>query len=404
MPSPVDRSFLRGRRRLRAGLAQLILILAGLGLGLLVPAITRGPEVPARQVTDLLIAVGLGLLGAVALIFSLLFLVVQWASTTFTPRLTLFRDDPIVWRTFAFVIGLAVFAVTAALAIGNRTEVSVIVPVIAMLLLLVMLALLRTLQLRAFAAIQLAPALGSIASRGRTVLAGLYPDATGRPVAPTSLPALYTTVTWPHPPAVVQQVDVDRLLDAARTANAVIVLRGLPGTTLQRGAPVADLHGAALPATAVLAALACGRERTFVQDPLLALRLLADITLRALSPAVNDPATAVQVLDELEDLLTRVAAADTSPLSVVDSEGELRIVVPLPGFDAFVRTGLDDVIASAANSPMTLDRLRTLLVRVRDRSGDDGRRMLTARLVWVDELAGRFAHLRPPVGDGGPPP
>ncbi|MFD4180464.1 hypothetical protein [Rhodococcus sp. NPDC058514] len=52
---------------------------------------------------------------------------------------------------------------------------------------------------------------------------------------------------------------------------------------------------------------------------------------------------------------------------------------------------------------MTVDRLRVLLIRTRDRSGPADRRLLTARLAWVDELAGRFTHLRPPLGDDRPP-
>jgi Predicted membrane protein (DUF2254) len=55
---------------------------------------------------------------------------------------------------------------------------------------------------------------------------------------------------------------------------------------------------------------ATGPERTFGQDPLFAFRLLADIGLRALSPAVNDPATAVQVLDTIQSLLAPLATRD----------------------------------------------------------------------------------------------
>ena len=43
------------------------------------------------------------------------------------------------------------------------------------------------------------------------------------------------------------------------------------------------------------------RQRTFEQDPKYAIRLLVDIAIKALSPAVNDPTTAVQALDEIED-------------------------------------------------------------------------------------------------------
>ena len=92
--------FGRPRRRLRAGLLQLLCAVAGLGLGLLLPRITAEATVASTRVTEALVAVGFGVLGLVSLIFSLLFLVVQWAFTSLSPRLNLFRDDPIVWRTF----------------------------------------------------------------------------------------------------------------------------------------------------------------------------------------------------------------------------------------------------------------------------------------------------------------
>ncbi|MFC9243109.1 DUF2254 family protein [Streptomyces sp. NPDC057136] len=400
MTASVDRSVLRSvlrrRRRLRAGLTQLLFVLVGLGLGLAVPGITRGPETPARPVVDMLLATGLGVLGGIAVIFSLLFLVVQWAATTFTPRLTLFRDAPIVWRTFAFAVGQAAFCLTATLAIGSRPEVSVAVPVIAGLLLFTMLALLRQLQLRAFAAIQLAPVLNSITERGRAILDALYPRVADPTTPPTMtpLPPLRSTVTWPKAPAVLQQIDMNLLLTTAQAANAVIVLREIPGTTLQHGTALADVHDGELPASAVLDCLVTGDERTFDQDPVLAFRLLADIALRALSPAVNDPATAVQALDSMEDLLNRSSGARTGLRHVTDRAGAVRVVIRLPGWEDFLRTGLDDVIPAAMNSPMALIRTRTLLEHLRSRGDAHSHPLLTRRLAWVEEeLAGRFPQL-----------
>lgn len=120
--------FGRPRRRLRAGLVQLLCALAGLGLGLLLPRITFESTVASTKVTDLLVGVGFGVLGLVTIIFSLLFLVVQWAFTSLSPRLNLLRDDPIVWRTFGFAVGVLVFSVTTALVIGDQQKVSVVVP------------------------------------------------------------------------------------------------------------------------------------------------------------------------------------------------------------------------------------------------------------------------------------
>ncbi|MEU4709553.1 DUF2254 family protein [Nocardia salmonicida] len=370
-------------RRLRAGLSQLAFMLVGLGIGLVVPRIDSGPRAPSAQVAGALLSIGIGLLGAVALIFSMLFLVVQWVATTFTPRLMMFRDDPIVWRTFGFALGLVAFCVTAAITVGRNPEVSVFVPILAMLLLLVLIEQLRTLQLRAFSAIQLAPVLGTIADRGRIVLDAVYTghDRESRPLPPSP-----TTIVWQRPPVVLQRVDVTRLIDAATAANAVIVLRAIPGTTLHHGSPVADVHGGELSAATVLRALVVGDERTFDQDPLLAFRLLSDIALRALSPAVNDPATAVQAFDELEDLLGWVAARRLEPLRHTDHAGVERLVVRLPGWEEFLRTSVDD-IAFVVGSPMVVTGLRDALRRVRERALPEHTEQLDRRLALLDDKA-----------------
>ncbi len=140
--------FERPRRRLRAGLVQLLFAVAGLGLGLLLPRITVAPTVASTRVTEALIGVGFGVLGLVSIIFSLLFLVVQWAFSSLSPRLNLFRDDPIVCRKFGLAVGVFVFSVTAALVIGNDPEVSVIVPAAEVAGVLAALALIRALQVK----------------------------------------------------------------------------------------------------------------------------------------------------------------------------------------------------------------------------------------------------------------
>jgi uncharacterized membrane protein len=378
--------FARPRRQLRAGLLQLLCAVAGLGLGLLLPRITTEPTVASTRVSEALVGVGFGVLGLVSIIFSLLFLVVQWAFSSLSPRLNLFRDDPIVWRTFGFAIGLFVFSVTSALVIGDQTKVSVIVPAVEVVGVLAALALIRSLQVKAFASIQLAPTLAAIAGQGRGILDDLYrlPCPADRPPA-APLPALHRAVTWPNGQATLQQLDLGRLLRAAD--GAVIVLRAGIGDTLQEGAPVADLHGGEVADAAVLGGLVTGQERTFHQDPLFAFRLLADIGLRALSPAVNDPATAVQVLDTIESLLQPLASRDLDVADLADSDGTLQVVLALPSWDDYLLTGLDDLIESASRSPMVLLRARALLTSLLNTAPPSRQPPVARRLRRTEELA-----------------
>jgi uncharacterized membrane protein len=385
-----DSRFTRRRHRLRVGLSQLLFIAVGLVAGIFVPKITLSPLVSAGKIVDLLFTAGTTVISLVTVIYSLLFVVVQWVSGAFSMRLALFRDDPIVWRAFAYAIGLFVFCFTAAFAIGNDEKVSVVVPLLALVLVVGALAFMRVLQTRAFVSMLLAPTLTAITERGREILDGLYPPGDAAPPRPAELRSPRRTVTWAGRPAVLQQLHLVPLVAAASAADSVVVLRQTVGVTLLPGLPVADVHGGDPGQDVVLRAVVTGPERSFNQDPLLAFRLLADIALRALSPAVNDPATAVEAIDSLEGLLSLLAARTERADQLADEAGVVRIVLRLPRWEDFARGCLDDVIAAAAGSPMVLLRLRDLLARFGARAPAAGADFVATRAAWVDDSIARW--------------
>jgi uncharacterized membrane protein len=189
-----------------------------------------------------------------------------------------------------------------------------------------------------------------------------------------------------------QQLDVRRLSSAA--GSAVIVLRARIGDTLQDGAVVADLHGGDASDAEILAGLVTGQERTFGQDPLFAFRLLADIGLRALSPAVNDPATAVQVLDTVESLLAPLVTRDLDVAEIADDAGTVKVVLALPSWDDYLRISLDDLIEAGSRSPMVLLRARALLTGLLDAAPPPRWSSIAWRLRRAEELAsGNFPQI-----------
>lgn len=66
------------------------------------------------------------------------------------------------------------------------------------------------------------------------------------------------------------------------------------GDSIPSGAVIARVIGGSIPPDAIRRAFLLGTERTMEQDPKFALRLLVDVAIKALSPAINDPTTAVQ--------------------------------------------------------------------------------------------------------------
>jgi len=363
---------LRRKRRLRAGVVQLLGAVVALGLAFLIPQIPIGFEISTSRVIQMLIAVGAATVTFIGVVYSLLFLVVQFGSTTFTPRLNLFRDDPVVWRTFAFYTAVVVYSLTASLVIGQDEKTSGAVPIVAFVAVLTSIVLYRRLTTGAFNSIQLASALAQVARRGREVIDGLYtPDAPGsdaqdRPArasdaSPAGTPA--QEIRWPHTSAVLQVIDVPRVLHAAEQAKAVVDFKLGSGDLIAEDAIVAIATGQADPELeqVVVRALTVGDERTYEQDPLFAIRVLADIALRALSPAVNDPTTAVQALDAIDGLLRALATRQLSVGQIAGSDGTIRVRLVLPTWDEYIAVALDEIIALRYVSPNVSARIRRLL-------------------------------------------
>jgi uncharacterized membrane protein len=133
------------------------------------------------------------------------------------------------------------------------------------------------------------------------------------------------------------------------------------------GMPILRVRGTG-PAPALdtlLDAVDLGPERTFEQDPKYAIRILVDVAIKALSPAINDPTTAVQALDQIEDLLLRLGRCDLDVGRMRDAEGHLRLDMPVPSWDDLVGLALDEIRFCGATSVQVMRRVRALLQDLR---------------------------------------
>jgi len=162
---------------------------------------------------------------------------------------------------------------------------------------------------------------------------------------------------------VIVEYDLPALVQLAVAAQGVITLPYAVGDSVFEGDILAAVNGGdrPVPLTMVRQAIQLDRQRTFEQDPKYALRPLVDIAIRALSPAVNDPTTAVQTLDEIEDLLRRLATRDLEVGRVSDTAGTLRLIFPTPIWEDYLSLAFDEIRFYGATSLQVMRRLHTAL-------------------------------------------
>ncbi|MBJ7455515.1 MAG: DUF2254 domain-containing protein, partial [Thermoleophilia bacterium] len=100
-----------------------------------------------------------------------------------------------------------------------------------------------------------------------------------------------------------------------------------------------------------------GGERTLIQDPGFGLRQIVDIAARALSPAINDPTTAVQAVDRLTSLVAVLARRPDPTGFYTDGDGVVRVSAPEPGFARLAELAYTEISLFGADSPQVTRRL-----------------------------------------------
>ncbi len=201
----------------------------------------------------------------------------------------------------------------------------------------------------------------AVAREARQAVDDNYParPSTETPTLVTEPGPWHQVVLLEQPGGVIEGVEIGPLVRVAAAHDCVIRMRPVVGDFIAQGAPLFEVGGAgAIPAHELLAHVDIGRERTMFQDPAFGFRQLVDIAEKALSPAINDPTTAVQAIDRLHDLLFRLASRPDPSGHHADEAGHLRFVRSVVGWETFVTLAFEEIRQYGAASIQVQRRLR----------------------------------------------
>ena len=199
-------------------------------------------------------------------------------------------------------------------------------------------------------------------------------------------------------------------MQLAADADAVLLLELGVGDFIYPGSTVLriDERGGKLNDDRLRELVLVDRERTFEQDPAFGFRLLVDMASAALSPAVNDPTTAVQVLDELAELL-RMLSDRRLRGSISDREGTPRLYYLAPSWEDYVGLACDEIRHYGADQPQIARRMKAMLdslaeIAPPDRQAPIGeqQQLLRARVIqtYPDPAERARAEIADPQGIG----
>lgn len=367
------------RLRLRRSLILIpsLYIVAAMVLGDVIPNLDRSGRFPLRidvdipTAHDILTSTATGMLAFTGLVVSSMLLVVQFAASQYSPRLVLwFRRDPLVKHAIGSFLAASVYPIVALRELNDKAA-DVPDVTVALSLALVVGASLLFLALLQRVLDRLRPRnlLGAVLRDGIAAGESIYPRALGPDTAP---PAEDWRRGDPHVirmrthHGVLASFDRDPLVHAAKDAGVTIELVPSVGEYLSPGDPLFRVHGGTIPDRFAARALVVSDERTIEQDPAFALRIMVDTAIRALSPAVNDPTTAVQGIDAIEDLVRALADRDLETSLARDDAGVVRLYWPAPSWDALLDLAFSEIRMYGAASIQVTRRMRAALADLRD--------------------------------------
>jgi uncharacterized membrane protein len=303
----------------------------------------------------------------IVFVCSALLVAVQLASSQLTPRIiAIMFKDPVTKGSL--VVFVFTFTFTLAALVRITSAVPPLTAHLAAYSGLASLGVFLFLIDHVGKALRPSGALWAVASIGRKVIADVYPRHLSESPSATqvSLPAPAGVPPRAIPSrrdGVVLAFDISGLVALAERADCLIELVPQVGDFVVAGDPLYRVYpaGAKVLAEALWHSVAIGQERTMEQDPAFAFRIIVDIASKGLSPAINDPTTAVLALDQVHHLLREVGQRCLDDERVRDAAGRLRLMYRTPDWEDFVLLAVTEIRQYGGGSIQIARRLRAML-------------------------------------------
>lgn len=395
--------------RERFWLVPLVCTVLAVGLGLGVIALDR--LLRASIQLPFLISSGVdgarALLSAIAgsmitftgLVFSITIVTLQLTSGQFSPRvLRTFLRDRFNQLTLGVFVATFVYAMVVLRSVRGGDQGETFVPHlgvnIAFLFVLASVVVFLFYINHIAQSIRVATIIASIGAETRALIERRHPHEPDERDTTQHLPVDGQTrpsrIVAAERPGIVVTVDDATLARLAEGSGSTVQLLRAIGEFVPAGAALLRVYGQRPPPDEQLCAgIILGEERTLDQDVGFGLRQLVDIADRALSPGVNDPTTAIQVIDQLHDLLRRLVVRPLPPLRRTTSDGRLTVLVPTPDFEDYLILAVDEIARWGSDADRVQNRLRGMLRDLHSVALPAYRAAIARQLLRWDERPGQ---------------
>lgn len=338
-------------------------------------------------------AIAGAMISITGLVFSITIVVLQLASSQFSPRvLRTYLSQRVPQFTLgvfaaSFVYALTVLRAVSASSDSSQGSVPQIAVSVAFLLVLASVGMFLAFIHHITQAISVDTIINTI---GKEVMGLVERSADSRKPSqakdPGPLPTVaHPTVVGAPSPGYLTYLNHTALVELATEHDARIEVLNPLGTYVLEGSAIATVHGGERSeeewSEALDGKIGLAWRRTTEQDLTFGLRQLVDIAERALSPGTNDPTTAVQVLNELHIVLSSIAQDDDVYPVHHDEDGVVRLVTSEWSFEQFLDLCFDEIAhwgSSGLQIPRRIEEILTALALV---ATERHRQAIEAKLV-----------------------
>ena len=414
----------RAREYLRGSLW--VFPLAGAIIGVLLALLTKQADtsvtVPkglqyapstAGSVLTTIVGATVGLAGFVV---TVTVLAIQMATGTFSARyMRIWYRDRLLKAVLTVLAGALTFSFSLLRQVTATQAPNIGVSVAGSLLVLSLVLFLLFFDrfIHRLRPVEVAALVGRVARRTITTVTRAAEANTASAPMPTGGPVLMVSS---RRDGSIQAIDARGLIRWASKHQHLLAMQAAVGDFITTGQHLIAVFGdGRLPARAsrqLQRMVALGDERTVEQDPAFAIRIMADIAVKALSAAINDPTTAVQALDHLETVLRLLGSTSLhGPLTFPDTEGTARLLMPGRTWEDYLTLAITEIREYGASSIQVMRRLRAMLEDLQGSVRPENRPAVDAELAKLDPtIAAGFAgsvdkdqaQVRDRQGIGGP--